>query len=290
MNRHKKIHLGSKPHACLVSRCNRSGNHGFARKDHLRQHLRQVHGIYAWVWCCRRTSEGPIYDFNFRYAVFRLLYSGSSHFFRENQGLLGTFRSSIPSLYSFSKIQHLPSKFAGLLWRLRCLGELLMLPNWNFRVPLYHHYLHPIPAATPFLTASNHRKHCTVAISNFFAFISYANFLATLFIIFLTFSVGMEADVLFVLSLRTTLNILTSTHMSSCVELSCTNDAGHPVLFKFFGKFFFFWKRGNPSLEPETYKNSGLMNEWVSQLHTKSVLESTMTIDQSLRYWVFQLE
>jgi hypothetical protein len=94
----------------------------------------------------------------------------------------------------------------------------------------------------------------------------------------------MEADVLFVLSLRTTLNILTSTQMSSCVELSCINGVGHPVLFKKKKLVFLFLERGNPSLELETHKNSGLMNEGASQLHTKSVLESTRIIDRSLRY------
>lgn len=75
--------------------------------------------------------------------------------------------------------------------------------------------------------------------------------------------VGMEADVLLVLSLRTTLDIVASTHVSSCVELSRTNGAGHPV------SFYFFLERGNPSLELETHKNRYLMNEGASQLHTQ---------------------
>lgn len=43
--RHQKIHSGVKIHACGYSMCDRGGTNGFARKDHLQQHLRQVHGV-----------------------------------------------------------------------------------------------------------------------------------------------------------------------------------------------------------------------------------------------------
>jgi len=44
MRRHKRVHSSTKPHACIFTNCRRSGQNGFSRKDHLRQHLRQVHG------------------------------------------------------------------------------------------------------------------------------------------------------------------------------------------------------------------------------------------------------
>lgn len=44
MRRHKRVHSSTKPHACTFTNCRRSGQNGFSRKDHLRQHLRQVHG------------------------------------------------------------------------------------------------------------------------------------------------------------------------------------------------------------------------------------------------------
>jgi len=44
LRRHKKAHSGLKPYVCGYLRCVRSGRNGFARKDHLLQHLRQVHG------------------------------------------------------------------------------------------------------------------------------------------------------------------------------------------------------------------------------------------------------
>ncbi|KAH7397711.1 hypothetical protein BKA64DRAFT_45338 [Cadophora sp. MPI-SDFR-AT-0126] len=43
LRRHKRTHLGVKPHACQYPLCNRSGRNGFVRKDHLKQHMRQVH-------------------------------------------------------------------------------------------------------------------------------------------------------------------------------------------------------------------------------------------------------
>ncbi|KAH8787095.1 hypothetical protein F5882DRAFT_403377 [Hyaloscypha sp. PMI_1271] len=45
MRRHKRVHSSTKPHACIFTNCRRSGRNGFSRKDHLRQHLRQVHGV-----------------------------------------------------------------------------------------------------------------------------------------------------------------------------------------------------------------------------------------------------
>jgi len=44
LRRHKKTHSGVKPYVCGYLRCVRSGHNGFTRKDHLMQHLRQVHG------------------------------------------------------------------------------------------------------------------------------------------------------------------------------------------------------------------------------------------------------
>jgi len=44
LKRHQKAHAGTKPHRCSISGCNRSGQNGFARRDHLRQHARKVHG------------------------------------------------------------------------------------------------------------------------------------------------------------------------------------------------------------------------------------------------------
>jgi len=46
LQRHLKAHSGIKPHICQIADCNRTGA-GFARKDHLRQHLRQVHGVIS---------------------------------------------------------------------------------------------------------------------------------------------------------------------------------------------------------------------------------------------------
>ncbi|PVH80230.1 hypothetical protein DL98DRAFT_571964 [Cadophora sp. DSE1049] len=43
LRRHKRTHLSVKPHACHFPLCNRSGRNGFVRKDHLKQHMRQVH-------------------------------------------------------------------------------------------------------------------------------------------------------------------------------------------------------------------------------------------------------
>ncbi|PMD42023.1 hypothetical protein L207DRAFT_305370 [Hyaloscypha variabilis F] len=43
LRRHKRTHLGVKPYSCRYSQCGKSGLNGFVRKDHLRQHLRQVH-------------------------------------------------------------------------------------------------------------------------------------------------------------------------------------------------------------------------------------------------------
>ncbi|KAH8784628.1 hypothetical protein BGZ57DRAFT_187731 [Hyaloscypha finlandica] len=44
MRRHKRVHSSTKQHACIFTNCRRSGQNGFSRKDHLRQHLRQAHG------------------------------------------------------------------------------------------------------------------------------------------------------------------------------------------------------------------------------------------------------
>jgi len=44
LRRHERVHLSTRPHACRFSNCRRSGQNGFTRKDHLKQHLRQVHG------------------------------------------------------------------------------------------------------------------------------------------------------------------------------------------------------------------------------------------------------
>ncbi|KAH8590792.1 hypothetical protein B0O99DRAFT_301256 [Bisporella sp. PMI_857] len=44
LNRHQKDHSGARLHPCNVSGCNRSGHSGFVRRDHLRQHMRKVHG------------------------------------------------------------------------------------------------------------------------------------------------------------------------------------------------------------------------------------------------------
>jgi hypothetical protein len=45
LNRHQQIHSSIRSHGCRFMACNRSGRNGFTRKDHLRQHLRQVHGV-----------------------------------------------------------------------------------------------------------------------------------------------------------------------------------------------------------------------------------------------------
>jgi len=47
LKRHKAKHSGIRNHACTIIGCNRSGTNGFTRKDHLRQHLRQVHGFIS---------------------------------------------------------------------------------------------------------------------------------------------------------------------------------------------------------------------------------------------------
>jgi len=44
LRRHKRVHLNTKQFACRFTNCKRSGQKGFTRKDHLKQHLRQVHG------------------------------------------------------------------------------------------------------------------------------------------------------------------------------------------------------------------------------------------------------
>ncbi|PMD34764.1 hypothetical protein L207DRAFT_126494 [Hyaloscypha variabilis F] len=45
VRRHRKVHSSTKPYACTFSNCRRSGENGFIRKDHLKQHLRQVHRV-----------------------------------------------------------------------------------------------------------------------------------------------------------------------------------------------------------------------------------------------------
>ncbi|KAF8864011.1 hypothetical protein BDZ45DRAFT_582914, partial [Acephala macrosclerotiorum] len=42
--RHRLVHTGVRNHACHFMGCNKAAPNGFARKDHLRQHLKQVHG------------------------------------------------------------------------------------------------------------------------------------------------------------------------------------------------------------------------------------------------------
>ncbi|KUJ15280.1 uncharacterized protein LY89DRAFT_108212 [Mollisia scopiformis] len=42
--RHQRRHTGVKSHHCQVPGCERGPRNGFYRKDHLRQHMRQVHG------------------------------------------------------------------------------------------------------------------------------------------------------------------------------------------------------------------------------------------------------
>ncbi|KAH9211402.1 hypothetical protein DL95DRAFT_392561 [Leptodontidium sp. 2 PMI_412] len=44
LKRHQKDHSGAKPHRCNVPGCNRRGQNGFVRRDHLGQHMRKVHG------------------------------------------------------------------------------------------------------------------------------------------------------------------------------------------------------------------------------------------------------
>ncbi|KAH7374161.1 hypothetical protein BKA64DRAFT_688797 [Cadophora sp. MPI-SDFR-AT-0126] len=43
LRRHKRTLLGVKPYPCRYSQCSKSGLNGFVRKNHLRQHLRQVY-------------------------------------------------------------------------------------------------------------------------------------------------------------------------------------------------------------------------------------------------------
>ncbi|CZR58155.1 uncharacterized protein PAC_08046 [Phialocephala subalpina] len=43
--RHRLVHTGVKNHACHFVGCNKAAPNGFARKDHLKQHLGQVHGV-----------------------------------------------------------------------------------------------------------------------------------------------------------------------------------------------------------------------------------------------------
>ncbi|KAH6672961.1 hypothetical protein B0J14DRAFT_592109 [Halenospora varia] len=45
LSRHQLRHSGQRAYACSFTGCKRAGTNGFTRKDHLRQHLRQVHGI-----------------------------------------------------------------------------------------------------------------------------------------------------------------------------------------------------------------------------------------------------
>jgi len=47
LSRHQKSHSGIKSHSCRFQMCDRAGQNGFVRKDHLKQHLRQVHGVTA---------------------------------------------------------------------------------------------------------------------------------------------------------------------------------------------------------------------------------------------------
>ncbi|KUJ15348.1 uncharacterized protein LY89DRAFT_110461 [Mollisia scopiformis] len=43
--RHQRVHNGVRNHVCHFVGCHKAAPNGFARKDHLRQHLRQVHGV-----------------------------------------------------------------------------------------------------------------------------------------------------------------------------------------------------------------------------------------------------
>jgi hypothetical protein len=45
LHRHQRAHSGIRSYSCGFDRCDRSGHNGFARKDHLMQHLRQVHKV-----------------------------------------------------------------------------------------------------------------------------------------------------------------------------------------------------------------------------------------------------
>ncbi|RDW61074.1 hypothetical protein BP6252_12457 [Coleophoma cylindrospora] len=45
LKRHQKYHSGVKAHRCNIPRCNRSGQNGFVRRDHLGQHMKKVHKI-----------------------------------------------------------------------------------------------------------------------------------------------------------------------------------------------------------------------------------------------------
>ncbi|PMD43920.1 hypothetical protein L207DRAFT_267390 [Hyaloscypha variabilis F] len=45
LQRHQLSHSPSKDYACRFGLCPRAGRNGFKRKDHLKQHLRQVHGV-----------------------------------------------------------------------------------------------------------------------------------------------------------------------------------------------------------------------------------------------------
>jgi len=44
LRRHKRVHSSTRPFSCRFANCSRSAQKGFTRKDHLKQHLRQVHG------------------------------------------------------------------------------------------------------------------------------------------------------------------------------------------------------------------------------------------------------
>lgn len=44
--RHRLVHTGVRNHGCHFIGCNKAAPSGFARKDHLRQHLKQVHGVW----------------------------------------------------------------------------------------------------------------------------------------------------------------------------------------------------------------------------------------------------
>jgi len=45
LQRHQRKHTGLRPYGCRLMTCDRAGQNGFARKDHLKQHLRQVHHV-----------------------------------------------------------------------------------------------------------------------------------------------------------------------------------------------------------------------------------------------------
>lgn len=59
LRRHYLCHINKTAYYCFVLGCKRGKENGFRRKDHLRDHLRKVHGMR-----CQPTYESMMYDTN----------------------------------------------------------------------------------------------------------------------------------------------------------------------------------------------------------------------------------